>query len=177
MKRKTLSYLLMLIGAAALVFGLFLAFRQAEESHDVQKKAEDALGVLIETLPERSRGMIYEAEDEEMGCLEINGLNFVGYIQIGDAYMTAVQNAYGSEYAPRMKEGQIRNGTGVVITGVLNMDLIEEGTPVIFTDVSGVEYPFYVDYIGGGNEILKNAQLIVIAEGMTNTVQLGCLAE
>lgn len=166
-----------MIGAAALAAGLFSAFLEIRAEHEIRKKADDALKVMIDILPERSRGMVYAENTEEMGCLEINGLNFVGYIQIGDIYLTAVQNEYGSQYAPRMKEGKIRNGTGIVITDILNTDLIEEGTPVIFTDVSGTEYTFQADYIGGENEIIKNAQLIIVAEGMTNTVQIGCTAE
>lgn len=177
MRKKTISYLLIMIGAAALLCGLFLAVREIQEEHSIHKKTDEALDILTEILPERSRGLVYaEDDEEEMGCIEINGLNFVGYVQIGDVYAFAVQNEYGSEYAPRMKEGKIRSGTGVIITDILNTELIPTGTPVIFTDVSGTEYTFYVDYIGDGDEILKNAQLIIVSEGMTSTVQIGCIA-
>ena len=175
MKRKTVSYLLIVIGAAALVCGLFLTYRKMGEEHAIRKKADEALDILIEILPERVQGILYEEDIEEMGCLEINHLNFVGYVQIGDAYAFAVQNEYGSEYAPRMKEGKIRNGTGIIVTDILNMDLIPIGTPVVFTDISGTEYTFYVDYIGDGKDVLKNAKLIILSEGMTKTIQIGCI--
>ena len=166
----------MLIGIAALLCGVFLVYRLIQEEKDVRTRADEALGILIETIPPRTQGKLYEEDtEEEMGCLEINQLNFVGYVQIGDVYAFAVQNEYGSEHAPRMKEGKISNGTGVIITGIMDMDMIPVGTPVVFTDVSGTEYTFLVDYIGDEGEVLNNASLIIISEGMTDTRQIGCI--
>ena len=155
--------------------GLFLVYQSMQEEHDVRRRADEALDILVELIPPRVQGKLYEEDNEEMGCLEVNHLNFVGYVQIGDVYAFAVQNEYGSEYAPRMKEGKIRNGTGVIISDIMDMNMIPVGTPVIFTDVSGTEYTFLVDYIGDGDEVLNNAKLIIISEGMTDTKQIGCI--
>lgn len=166
----------MLIGIAALLCSSFLAYQIIQKEKDVRRRADEALDILIETIPPRTLGRLYVEDTEEgMGCLEINQLNYVGYVKIGNVYAFAVQNEYGSEYAPRMKEGIIRNGTGVIITDIMDMDMIPVGTPVIFTDVSGTEYVFRVDYIGDEDEVLNNASLIIISEGMTATKQIGCI--
>ena len=168
----------MLIGTAALVCGLFLVYRAYTEEKRIKKAAENALGVMREIMPERTPGLLYEDDPEEMmGVVEISGLSFAGYIEIPEADCAfAVQNEWGSTYAPRMKEGTIRKGTGVIITDTINFERISIGMKVLFTDVDGNEYTFVIDYIGNEQDIVQNAKLILYAEGMTKTIQIACIA-
>ncbi len=64
--KKTLSYILMIIGGAALLFGLFLMFNGIRAEQDVRKRAEDALETMINILPERTAGLLYEEDSEPM---------------------------------------------------------------------------------------------------------------
>ncbi|MBQ3460778.1 MAG: hypothetical protein IJH14_08930 [Solobacterium sp.] len=175
--KKTLSYILMIIGGAALLFGLFLMFNGIRAEQDVRKRAEDALETMINILPERTAGLLYEEDSEPMGSVEINGLNLVGYVEIGDVCAFAVQNEAGNEAAAKMKEGLIRAGTGVITADTVDIKKIMLEMPVVFTDVSGTQYHFVIDYIGDSKVSLQNEQLVILAEGMTNETVIACRAE
>ena len=175
--KKILSYILMIIGGAALLFGLFLMFSSIRAEQDVRHRAEDALETMIEILPERTAGMLYEEDTEPMGSVEINGLNFVGYVEIADVCAFAVQNEAGNEAATKMKEGLIRAGTGVITADTVDIRKIMLEMPVVFTDVSGAQYRFVIDYIGDSRTSLQNVKLVIRAEGMTNETVIACRAE
>ena len=48
-------------------------------------------------------------------------------------------------------------------------------TPADIDKLTLQEYPYLVDYIGDEDEVLRNAKLIIISEGMTETRQIGCI--
>ena len=177
MIRKILSFILICLGITSLGYGFFLAYQILNEEKNIRQRANDALPVMYEILPEETEGLLYEEDGQKMGAVEINGLSFVGYMKIGDAFAAAVQNEAGSKYATRLEEGSIRSGTAVIYTDEIGADEIELGMPVWFTDVDGIRYSFSVGYIGDEKDVLKNAKLIIMVEGMTKTAQIGCAAE
>lgn len=175
--KKLIAYILLIAGAAALAGGIYLFAERHREEAELAERAEEALILMQEIIPERVQGSIYEEEEEqEMAVLEINGLSLVGYAEIPEAQTAfVVQNEWGAPSVSRMRKGNIRNGTGVIETDRIAVDLISEGMTVEFTDISGTVYEFIVDNICGENEIIQNGKLIIIDEGVSKTIQIVCI--
>lgn len=177
MKKKVPAFILIVLGITALLSGLFLFYRSWQEEKNFRQHAEDALIKIQEMIPEKSKGFIHEEDkDTDMPVLEINGLSLVGYIEIPETDTAfVVQNRWGSETVSRMREGNVTAGTGVIETDQIGFDEIAVGMTISFTDVNGRVYDFAVDYIGGENDVVQNAKLIVFDEGMTKEIQIACI--
>lgn len=172
-----MAYLLLIIGSAALLFGGYLFIKRYDEEKDLVSRSESALEILEGLIPERKHVSVYDdGKDSLMPVIEVNGLQLVGYLEIpetGNAFV--VQSEFGDPAVSKMRDGNIACGTGVIDTNRIGFDAIGEGMTVMFTDVDGYVYEFKVDIICNENDVLNGAKLILYAEGMSRTIQIGCL--
>ncbi len=175
--RKLFAYILVIAGLIVIGIGVYLGTSQYMNEKKTEQRAADALIRMQEMIPERTYRRIYDdGKGSEMPVMEINGLSFVGYIEIPDAEITfALQNKWGDPSAAKLKEGNITYGTGVIETGQIPFDAVGLGTTVAFTDINGNVYEFVVDYVGNESDIVQNAKLILLDEGMSRVIQIACI--
>ena len=175
--KKALAYVLLISGAASLLWGLYLFAGKILNERKTVRLAEEALPKMQEMIPDRVYGSVYASDTEsQMPVMEINGLSLVGIVEMPEAgSVFVVQDRWGNPAVSRMKEGNVSEGTGVILTDQIAVDLVEEGMAISFTDINGIVYDFTVDRVCSENDIVQNAKFLLIDEGAGRTIQIACI--
>ncbi len=142
---------IVLLAAAAVIFSLRL-YARSKNDIDPSEAAER----IEKLLPERSAGIAEERENAAMAAIEIDGIDFVGLLELPDRNIKLpVAASWGNSafsFRPARYTGSVYDGT-LIIGGENiedNFDFVgslDPGEEVVFTDMLGCEFHYTVEKI------------------------------
>ncbi len=156
MRSKTAGAVLTVAGivllvTAAVIFSIRL-YARSKNSIDPSAAAER----IEKLLPERSAGIAEERENAAMAAIEIDGIDFVGLLELPDRNIKLpVAASWGNadfSFRPARYTGSVYSGT-LIIGGEYSennfdfVDSLDPGEEIIFTDMLGCVFHYTVEKI------------------------------